>query len=351
MSQNGCCVGCLCCLTNMDLESVNEFRHPNEAKIDCCQNGCNIICWKMIFCPLNGNVFPKYNEIDCCYCKHEYKHGIMIPNNVEVTGIYCCVCNVTNNYISSWYIAVKILLLLVYITGLVASFISFCTRNRDIGCVGLIYWPMSISSQMNVLGLIYYTHNAYLTLKYYKYSNEELLTNNQLFVDIRSFLCSKILLQISLVGLTLVTLQYYLLVNPTFTFTSLFNAITSIHIHGITLIIILIDFAISYKQVYYKSCIWFFYYGTAYFGWLILYDIINIGAIHGLGPIYSVVNFRENIPLALIVFSFVQIIGIIIGLIFAFCKNIILVNVSNFEETHHYDRTNATDTTSTEVNL
>ena len=223
--------------------------------------------WFMIVCCIwHPKVLRNNYDDDCCSCGNVGS----LPRNLELSGTWMCNNNGKergkwnyNGYIPMWYVVVKLLLGIYFCVGVILNF--WLTCYFPIGCKALMYWPMALTSQVNLIGMVYIILDMYHVLKYYRYTDEELLEVKKKDEEMKLYLCSKILLEISVIGLTMVATAYFGLVYSQFTLTYWWEKYTSTFVHGQTCVIILFDFFISYKKIYYKSIMWFGIYGTLYF--------------------------------------------------------------------------------------
>ena len=118
--------------------------------------------------------------------------------------------------------------------------------------------------------------------------------------------------------------SYWLLVFDGY-FESKSWALQSILIHGVSWILILIDFLLSAERFYYKATIWQFFYALVYVLWTLIFEAAGWTNRSGDTFIYAESNWSEDfvVPMIVLLVSLLML-GILAALA-AFIKNLILI--------------------------
>ena len=245
----------------------------------------------------------------------------MVPNILQICGTWI---HNGNTFIPYWWIIFKVISTLYYMVGFIMWILNFCESNH--GCAGIIYAPLYMTFQINFIGLVYMILQTYTVIKFRNYIKPELISLNRNNCNLRLYFWNQLLAQFSVVGLTFVAVQYYLLENPSFYFSKLYYGYVSIHVHGSTFIIVALNFYLSYSQIYYKSFVYMVYYGIGYYIFLLIHFATKIGNQSGKRYLYSSFNFAETTAIALVFMCAGSI--FIFNSIHVFIKNLILIKLA-----------------------
>ena len=163
------------------------------------------------------------------------------------------------------------------------------------------------------------------TITIYKIRDNQLLNG---YTKIwKLYVIHNILLQTIIPSLTLIVCNYWVFIYNG-QFSSTLSMYSSILVHGVSCIIIWIDFLISAEKMYYKSIIWPVLFGIMFTIWSIIFEIMNLQNQNGDEYIYEVYDWGESIEIP-ILFCFISMIIVIIISVFAtYIKNVILIRAT-----------------------
>merc|ERR1719384_2301827 len=125
--------------------------------------------------------------------------------------------------------------------------------------------------------------------------------------------------------MTVVVLNYWVLVFAPDDWPDKYWMINGVQVHGLLFVALLFDFLLSAERLYYKSCIWSMLLGFLYLIWSIIFEIfINFSEV-GDPYLYAVFNWSEHQLIPTIIFIISMIASCLITSFWAFIKNLILM--------------------------
>ena len=128
------------------------------------------------------------------------------------------------------------------------------------------------------------------------------------------YLLHKILLCISLSSLTIIVLQYWVLVYDDFSF-------RSIQSHGLSLIPIVTDFVLSLERLLYKNGIWVILFCVCYTLWSIIFSAANMKTGTGRSYLYTVLDWNESIGISVATTLYTYVFIFAVLSFYTVCKN------------------------------
>ena len=296
-------------------ESNNSFS--NNHSISCTESVSLIICPCFYLCQ------PTKFSQDCCNCC-ALSDGIEIQPLIEIAGTWTS----PNNPIPKWFICFRIFLTLCMISILAFNFAIYAIYDN------IKFWFFYFTQWTNFLAMILMIIKCISTPTIYNIIriNPNQLINAQKKIW-RLYVIHNILLQTVIPSITLVVVNYWLFVHDpeyddpeTSTETTSeernITFYSSIGVHGVSGLIVWIDFIISTEKMYYKSCIWSILFGTLFTIWTGVFAVLGLENHNGEKYIYEVFDWSQGYENPILFYFLSMGILIFVSIIAAFFKNL-----------------------------
>ena len=299
----------------------------------------------------------KYYSIDCCQLKHESIIEHEIPIIISIFGLlkkkfYRIDCVNENNkamlYIN---LTIKLILCMVQLYINLFTIMMYYMKGYSFGTyfIYFIEW-------INILLCLYYIISIIIIIKIkHKYITRKLTNHHIFFIkthifervypDIyRLYSITTIILKIVLPTLCVLIIHFY-----AFVFDYNINLkddaqvimlINDVQTHGINLLLLLIDFAISLKKLYYKDMIYGGLFCIIFGIWTFVFSFSNLETENNQTFVYELFNWKDEPYKGIASLISLMIVTIVAHIILVFTKNYMFIHwyeyFSNFLFTFSY---------------
>ena len=278
---------------------------------------------------------------DCCVLQHENKNdlNLYVPPLIECGGT---LLNLSNPINRCWILIRFAITFYLFAVLLFNAFIYIIYYRIYFMFIYYTHWTILISiAYILTSGLcssfIYKkyrnndrnrsdnTINDVVTLQY-SFTTDALNNDNSLSW---LYTINKILLQIAIPSLSLITFNFWILcdqipvsdIKPS----NELEVIATHQLYGYALMAILIDFIFSAQKLYYKSFFWSVLFFTVWTIFSILYDMSGGQNEYGQPFIFETVDWSQQTMVPMIKYWYSIMMLILFNTLFTFSKNLILI--------------------------
>eukprot|EP01084_Bolivina_argentea_P261817 442602_1 len=260
---------------------------------------------------------------DCCLLQHENKNGLSlyVPPLIEIGGTYL---NLANPIHSCWILLRMFISIYFVSVILFTSFIYYTYYQFHFIFIYFTHWTVICACIYTITALI----SSILIHKHYEqpyeYHVESLIGTKIYYI----YAINKILLQISLPSLSLITFNFWVMCDQIpvseLTPSTQLEYISTYQLYLYVLIAALIDFIFSTQKLYYKSAFWSVLFFTIWTVFNILYDMLGGQNEFGQPFIFDTVDWSQQTIIPLFKYMYSVLMLILFNTLWTFSKNLIL---------------------------